>query len=186
MSGLLAWHVSDTLDNDAPLTEEQVRSTVEPIRDDGEKAEAQHAPEWNELDTDESDELVGLSPRVVGSDVHDSKQYAPWWADMASDPHNIIVDRQVASSGTAAAREMQGEQGHGTMEYEVGIEPAIRAGAAFGNDYFLSNPAQIQEGAGAYMTPLGDDNFANAIAQSNATRNSRTAYNDSLFADFLG
>jgi hypothetical protein len=186
MSGLLAWHVSDVMDNDAPLTEKEVRSTVEPVRNDGEKAEATHAPEWNELDTDESSELVGLSPRVVGSDTVDSKEYPPWWVAGASDMHNVLIDSQVASSGTAAAREVAGQQGHGTMQYEIGIEPVIRAGAAFGNDYFLSHAAEIQEGAGNYMNALNDDNFANAIAQSNANRNSRQAFNDSLFADFLG
>lgn len=184
MSGLLMWHVGDA--QGAPLTEEEANTTIEPIRDDPEMAEAQHAPEFNEIDTDESGELTGLAPRLVGSDTIDTDKYAPWWADAATENHNAIIDNQVASSGTAAARELAGQQGHGTMQYAQGIEPVIRDGGMFGNDYFLSNYATIQDGAGDYMNPLGDDNWANAVAQSVGTSNSRDAYNDSLYASFLG
>jgi hypothetical protein len=168
------------------MTEAEATATVEPIRTDGEMAEAQHAPEFNEIDTDESGQLLGLAPREVGSDTVDTDKYQPWWAAAASTPHNILVDEQVASSGTAAARELAGQQGHGTMQYALGIEPVIRDGAAFGNDYFLSHDATIQDGAGDYMNPLGDDNWANAVAQSVGTANSRDAFNDSLYASFLG
>jgi hypothetical protein len=178
------WHVGDT--HGVPLTEEEAQTTVEPIRHDDSSAEASHAPEWNEIDTDESGELVGLSPRLVGSDTKETEKYSPWWAPFATENHNEIIDNQVASSGTAAAREMSGEQGHGTMQYAIGIEPVIRPGAAFGNDYFLSNPAVIQDGAGSYMTPATSDNWGNAVAQSQAASNSRQAFNDSLFANFIG
>lgn len=183
MSGILMWHVGDS--QGAPLNEAEAVTTVEPIRTDPEMAEAPHAPEFNEIDTDESGQLVGLSPRLVGSDTVDTQKYEPWWAGFADENHNKIIDDQVASSGTAAAREMQGQQGHGTMQYALGIEPEIRPGAAYGNDYFLSNPATIQDGAGDYMNVLGDDNWANAVAQSVGTQNSRQAYSDTLFADFL-
>lgn len=183
MSGILMWHVGDS--QGASLTEEEAQTTVEPIRTDPEMAEAAHAPEFNEIDTDESGQLVGLAPRLVGSDTVDTEKYPPWWAEFADQNHNSIVDNQVSSSGTAAAREMAGQQGHGTMQYALGIEPEIRPGAAFGNDYFLSNPAVIQDGAGAYMNPIDNDNWANAIAQSVGTQNARTAYNDSLFSDFV-
>lgn len=184
MSGLLMWHVGDS--QGAPMSEEEARSTVEPIRHDGETAEAQHAPEFNEIDTDESGQLNGLAPRLVGSDTVDSVKYPPWWAPAATENHNAIIDDQVASSGTAAARELAGEQGHGTMQYALGIEPEIRDGARFGNDYFLANFATVQDGAGNYMTPAVGDDWANAVAQRTALSNSRDAFNDSLFASFLG
>jgi len=184
MSGLLMRHVGDS--QGAPMTEEEATTTIEPIRHDPEMAEAQHAPEFNEIDTDESGELTGLAPRLVGSDTVDTDKYAPWWAERATVNHNAVVDNQVASSGTAAARELAGQQGHGTMQYALGIEPIIRDGAEFGNDYFLSHNATVQDGAGDYMTPLADDNWANAVAQSVGTSNSRDAYNDSLYAAFLG
>lgn len=181
MTGMVLW-LNET--PDASLTEAEVRSTVEPIRTDA-SPELNAPPEFNEIDTDESGQLVGLSPRVMAGDTTDSQQYSPWWADLMQD-HNAIIDEQVSSSGTAAKRELAGEQGHGTLQYTQSMEPVIRAGAAFGNDYFLSNPAVIQDGAGDYMNPMASDSFANAIAQSQATLASRKAYNDSLFADFLG
>lgn len=182
MSGLLMWHVGDS--QGAGMTTREATATVEPIRDDGQSAEMQHAPGWNEIDTDESGELLGLAPRVVGSDTIDTEKYAPWWAAAASSNHNKIIDDQVASSGTAAARELAGQQGHGTMQYAIGIEPVIREGAEYGNDYFTTNPAVIQEGMGDYMTPTGD-NWAAALSQSVGTSNSRQAFNDSLYASLI-
>lgn len=184
MSGVLMWHVGDS--QGAAMTEEEVTATTEPIRNDGESAEQSHAPGWNEFDSDESGELHGLAPRLAGSDTIDTEKYRPWWAGLADVNYNSPIDDQVASSGTAAAREMAGQQGHGSMQYALGIEPVIREGAEYGNDYFTTNPAVIQEGAGDYMTPLNDDAWANALGQANATANSRQAFNDSLFADFIG
>jgi hypothetical protein len=178
------WHVGDS--QGAPLTEEEAVTTVEPIRTDDTTAEMHHAPEFNEIDTDESGELVGLSPRLVGSDTIDTAKYPPWWAPFATKNHNAVIDNQVATSGTAAGREMAGEQGHGTMQYAIGIEPVIREGASYGNDYFITHDAEIQDGAGNYMNPTFADDWANAVAQSVAVGNSRDAYNDSLYAAFLG
>lgn len=169
-----------------PQTSNEVRSTVEPVRTDNVSAEQVDAPEWNEFDSDESGELVGLSPRVAGSDTHDIEQTAPFWAALATAEHNQIVDRQVATSGTAAAREMAGEHGHGTMQYALGIEPVIRAGASFGNDYFVSHSADIQDGAGAYMAPTENDNWAVALAAANAEKNSRKAFQSTQYDAFLG
>jgi hypothetical protein len=183
MSSILIHAVTQTT-SDQSLKE--ATSTVEPVRNDGTTAELQHAPEFNEINTDSSGELVGLSPRVVGSDTHDIDKYAPWWADFATENHNEIIDNQVASSGTAAKRELAGQQGHGTMQYAIGIEPVIRPGAEFGNDYFLSNPTQIQEGAGNYMAPMWGDQWVNAVNARNAEINSRAAANDSLYSSLLG
>lgn len=182
MSGMLMWDLGSPVG--VPMTTEEANRTLEPIRKDGELAEATHAPDWNELDTDEGS-TPGLAPRAVAGDTTDSEQYAPWWAAAASYNHNEIVDNQVASSGTAAAREVAGEQGHGTMQYAESMEPVIRDGAAFGNDYMLANPAVIQEGAGNYMTPV-TDRWASAVAQNRATQDSRAAFQDSQYAAFLG
>jgi len=168
-----------------PQRESSVRSTVEPLRDDNITAEAQKPPDWNENDTDESGELVGLAPRVVGSDTRDRETYQPWWARLATVNHNEITDNQVASSGTAAAREIAGEQGHGTMQYAIGIEPQIRDGAAFGNDFFVFDQVGIQDGAGEYMTPNDINNWAHSVQQSQAASASREAYMSTLYANFL-
>jgi len=170
----------------APMDESAVRSTLEPVRTDGELAEQQHAPDWNEHDTDESGQLKGLSPRTVGSDTIDTAKYVPWWTRAASALHNVFIDQQVASSGTAAAREEAGQQGHGTMQYAIGIEPVIRDGAAFGNDYFASHEAGIQDGAGSYMQPdPSQNNWATQVAAANARNNSRKAYQSTLYKNFL-
>lgn len=170
----------------APVDEQQVRSTLDPIRTDPELSEAQHAPDWNEHDTDESGQLMGLSPRAVGSDTHDTIKYVPWWTRAASAVHNILIDQQVASSGTAAAREEAGQQGHGTMQYEIGIEPVIRDGISFGNSYFESHQAGIQDGAGDYMQPdSSQNNWALQVAAASAEKNSRAAYQSTLYKSFL-
>lgn len=160
--------------------ESEVRSTLEPVRTDG-PAETKEAPDWNERETDNSGELVGLSPRVAGAKTEDSEQYVPGWAEGASTPHNILIDQQVASSGTAAAREMAGVQGHGTMQYAESIDPVIRDGAAFGNDYFAVHDKDIQDGAGDYMAPVPDQ-WHNAVAASRARSNSRAAFSASQYA----
>ena len=170
----------------APVDELQSRATVEPIRSDGEQAEMQHAPDWNELSSDDSGQLVGLASRQVGSDTHDTVKYRPWWAAAASYAHNILIDQQVASSGTAAQREERGEQGHGSMQYEIGIEPVIRDGTAFGNGYFASHEKVIQEGAGEYMQPDASLNhWATQVAAANGRDNSRKAYQSTLYKNFL-
>jgi hypothetical protein len=177
-----AWFLGATAG--VPQSESEVRDTLEPIRDDGDLAEQDAPPDWNEPASDKSGELTGLAPRVEGSFTTDTVKTAPFWAPLANVNHNALVDNQVASSGTAASRELAGQHGHGTMQYEVGIDPLIRDGAAFGNDYFVSHDPGIQDGAGAYMSPPGQDNWASSVAQSMAERRSREAYMSTAYANF--
>lgn len=158
-----------------PQDESVVRSTMDPIRDDNQDAETEHPPDWNELDTDQSGELSGLAPRVPGSDTVDTQKYSPWWTPLAQINHNELTDNQVSSSGTAAARESAGQQGHGTTQYAIGIEPVIREGAAYGQDYFDAGERGANVDGGHYMTPVVSDDWANAIAQQAATDRSRRA-----------
>ena len=168
-----------------PQDESAVRSTIEPIRVNSDSAELQDAPEWNEIQTDDSGELVGLSPRMVAGDTHDIEKYAPI---IDTFNHNRIIDDQVSSSGTAAAREASGVQGHGTMQWTESLEPVIRDGGAYGNDYFAADPVDIQSGAGEYMSPdlQGNNHWASRVAAANAEKASRQAYMSSLFSDFVG
>jgi len=110
----------------------------------------------------------------------------PWWANLASADYESRIDRQVSSSGTAARREEAGQSGHGTMQYAIGIEPVIRDGASYGNDYFVTNERNIQEGMGAYMTPDDNGNWGNKIAAAQARNASRQAYQASLYQNLLG
>lgn len=168
-----------------PQHESEVRSTVEPVRDDSQDAESSHAPDWNEFDNDSSGELVGLTPRVAGSDTRDTEKFVPWWSALATQNHSKQINDQVATSGTAAARENAGQAGHGTMQYAQGIEPVIRDGAAYGNDYFSTNPAGANEAAGMYMTPADSDNWVSALAQNSAEARSRKAFQASNLNAFL-
>lgn len=177
-----AWFLGST--HSVPQNEDEARSTLEPIRTDA-PPEMDSPPEWNEQEFDSSGSLVGLSPRDVGSDTRDSEQYTPWWIAGADELHNPIVDEQVSSSGTAASRESSGQQGHGTMQYAIGIEPVIRPGAAFGSDYFASHEAVIQDGAGSYMLPPGQDDYMQALVSASAEKASREAFQATQYAAFL-
>lgn len=180
-----AWMLGAT--DSVPQDEDAVRDTRDPIRSDGgDSAEMDAPPDWNEFESDDSAQLTGLSNRNVAGHTQDPVKSAPWWAALSIFNHNRIIDDQVASSGTAAAREMAGQSGHGTMLIEQSIEPQIREGTRFGQEHFLSNEAVIQDGAGAYMTPVDTDAWNSAVAQRAATDNARKATQSSLYAAFLG
>ena len=178
-----AWFLGAT--HGVPQDDTQARSTIEPIRDDGENAELKEAPEYNEFETDNSGELVGLSPRDVSGHTVDIEKYPPWWAEKASADLNHITDDQVSTSGTAAQRELAGQQGHGTTQYEESLEPTVRDGATFGDDYFVTAAKDIQEGMGAYMESPVEDQWASIAAQSSAIANSRTAYQGTQWGDLF-
>jgi len=179
-----AWFLG--MSQSVPQSENEVRSTVEPIRDDSANVEASGAPDWNEFESDSSGELVGLSPRVKAPDTVESQDNTnPMSLDLAAQNHNALIDNQVATSGTAAAREARGEAGHGTMQYAESLEPVIRPGAAFGNEYFDVLKPDIQDGAGNAMNPTDTDAWNSAVAQSVATSRSRQAYQASAYNAFL-
>lgn len=179
-----AWFLGAT--QSVPQTENEVRSTVEPIRTDAANVESTGAPDWNEFESDNSGELVGLTPRVKGAETVESKPNTdPTGLALSTQNHNAIIDNQVATSGTAAARESRGEAGHGTMQYAESLEPVIRPGASFGNEFFDIQKPQIQDGAGNALNPTDTDDWNLAIAQSAATANSRRAYQSSLYNAFL-
>lgn len=157
-----------------PQNESEVRSTVNPLRENADTTEAQHTPEFNAPASDSSGELTGLNTRIVGSDVRETQKYRPHTVDAPVD-YTSQIDNQVASSGTAAARESAGQAGHGTMFHQVGITPEIRDGAAFGNDYFKAESAGLQAGAGTYMQPV-PEHGSNVAAGDAAERNSRAAF----------
>lgn len=129
-----------------PLDEAKVRATTGPVDKDAPAAEATGAPEFAEVETDQSPLPSGLAHRMLASFWHPRQQSAPGiMADLATTPHNVIVDQQISTSGTAAARELAGQRGPGTIPYAEGIEPVIRDGAAFDNTYFAAGKRDIQE-----------------------------------------
>lgn len=173
MSTLLFGHNRDLV----PVDENAVRRTTDVVPpSDQPPAEMVGPPEFNEVETDLNPH-TGLATRQVASDWHASEKYSPEWALHANPTESFaIIDRQIDSSGTAAMREMAGEQGHGTMAYAIGIEPVIRDGGAYGADYFAVDPRLIQETGGAYMTPApGQDHDAVSANASQAVRNAKDA-----------
>lgn len=170
----------------AEVQESATRITDEPVRTDGEDAQQAKAPDFNEVSTDTSPELMGLRRRMEASYTVESQQYRPALLETADATHNILIDDQVASSGTAAKREEAGISGHGSAQYAIGIEPELREGSKFGNTYFDRGGSPIQEGSGIAMNPIHGDNWATAVIASQAASASRKAHQDSLYTEFLG
>ena len=167
-----------------PQNEDDARSTLEPIRTSGATVEGDE-PEWNEFQSDDSPELVGLAPRLKGPDTRDSEHGPAFWLAQAGYPYNDRIDEQVSSSGTAAAREASGKFGHGTMQYADSVEPVVRDGGSFGQTYFAGHPHDIQSEAGDYMAPALADNWAVAVDTAEAKAAARGSYQASLYNEFL-
>lgn len=152
-----------------PADEKVVRSTATPVDNTAPAAVQDHVPDFNEKpDTDDNPNL-GIVNRQLASLWVEGQQYPPFWGDEVAEQadHNLLIDRQVSTSGTAAAREAAGQFGHGTASYAVGIEPTsdLREGGKLGNDYFSAGKPDIQETAGNYMTaPPGYDQATAAAA----------------------
>lgn len=167
---------------EVPTDESDVRTTVTTVEDD-QPAEQEHAPEWNETETD-PDTGGGLTSRQLGSHVVAGQRFTPDTDQSAQDEHNAIVNRQVSTSGTAAAREASGEWGHGSLQVVEGIEPTIVDGHQMGYDYFTTHP-RPDSASGSYMTPaMTADPESEAAAQAAATSGSRHAVQGSMYAAY--
>ncbi len=131
-----------------PADEKVVRTTAEPYEHDAPAAVQDSMPDQQEVTTDTNPDL-GMVGRQLASHWVPTEKSTPAWIPEsdAQYQHNAIVDRQVASSGTAAARESRGEWGHGTMAYAVGIAPVgdLTDGGKMGNEYFVRTSRDIQE-----------------------------------------
>lgn len=178
-----AWFLGNAL----PVAQDEsaVRSTVEPIRTDPEEAQSTDAPDWNENETDASGQLTGLSHHTPASAVEEVQKFKPWWTVAASADYSTQVNNQISTAGTAAAREENGVQGHGTMQYTKSVEPVIRDGGFYGSSFFSVDKPTVQDGQGNYMTPSMPDHWGATVAQDSATKASRKAYQDSLYSAFL-
>lgn len=172
-----------------PADENVVRRNTTPSNPDAPPAEMTSAPDFNEVATDSNPEL-GLEPRQLASHVHPRQQYTPFWLGQVDrqEEHNAIIDRQISTSGTAAAREAAGEFGHGTLMVTEGIEPVqdLRDGGKFGNEYFTVHERDIQEGAGNYMTtPPGTDQATTAMVSSTGKTAAMRARQAAAYNAFL-
>ena len=118
----------------------------------------------------------------MSSHVIDTARAVPNVGASAQDDYNGIINRQVSTSGTAAAKEATGQWGHGTLKIVEGIEPTIRDGGALGSHYFRTHERPLA-GSASYMTPAqASDPVTTAAAQAGAETNARSAVNKSMYA----
>jgi hypothetical protein len=159
---------------------ETARTLIEPVRD---SAIPEVNTEYNAVVLDTTPELTGLSRTTATADNTPSRQNPPpgYESDWTS-----IIDNQVASSGTAAARESSGVRGHGSMAYDASIEPVLREGARLGGDYFMSNAMPVQDGSTNQMGSTVQDNLWASSAQAFAAKQARAAYNSTLYSQMVG
>jgi hypothetical protein len=161
---------------DAPADEKRARSTTEPVDPDAPAAVEQDVPEFNEAERS-STPHHGLRDSNLASHYIRSAKYPPGWAGQAQvTPSFAMVNERQATAGTAAEREMAGQQGHGTMSYAIGLEPTLYEGGALGNDYFTADHPGIQPSMGNYMElPPGYDRDKSAALSAQSAHDSHTA-----------
>jgi hypothetical protein len=154
--------------------EETVRATTEPVRVDAPADVDPAAPENISEVVVATTPHAGISTAQVASHWIEGEQHAPGWADQAQvGPSFSRINDNQAVLGTAASREMSGEFGHGSASYAMALEPVLRDGAVFGQDYFAADHPGIQPAAGRYMESLQERD----VAAANAGRASLAAGN---------
>lgn len=173
-----------------PVDENTVRNTATPVEVDGEAAEQEAAPSWNQPHETDTNPNLGMVNRQLGSHTIAMQRFVPSWLNEVNSnaDANDIVNRQVSSSGTAAAREASGTWGHGTLLVTEGIEPVagLVDGGRMSNEYFTANDPEIQSSAGNFMTqPPGYDHTVPALVAGVGKTAARTAAQSSLYNAYL-
>jgi hypothetical protein len=169
---------------EATRNEEAVRSTLDPVTD-APAAEAPSEPDYNEHLV-YPEPVQGLNRHEMLGHTTPSEQYAPFWTPKASEDFESRINRQVSSSGTAAARENAGMQGHGTMQRTETVEPQLNEETALGADYFAAHPVNVQGTSGDYMSDQVGDPQLRALADSFANAQARQAAQSGMYGAWLG
>lgn len=180
--------------NGVPADEKVVRSTATPVDDTAPAAMQDSPPDFNEIPQEDPNPNLGIVNRTTASHWVEGEQYSPFWAAEVDNQwtHNNIIDRQISSSGTAAAREAAGQFGHGTASYAIGIEPVsdLRDGGKLGNEYLAVGKPDIQHTAGDYMSvPPGYDGSTSALVAATGRDAARVAGNspyDAMWNNYMG
>lgn len=173
-----------------PADEQEVRATTDKIDINEAPSVMTDEPEIGEVETDPTPGISGLHNHQLASKWYQGEKFTPSWLGNADQQsvNSVIVDGQVSSSGTAAARESQGIFGHGSMSYAVGIEPAqgLAPGGQFGETYLSVDRPDIQHTAGSYMsTPPGVDRDVTGLVSDTTKRNARYAKQATLYDTWL-
>lgn len=170
----------------APPSEEVVRRTAVPYYADKPAAEMDDQPVQQEYESD-SDPELGMNTRQLASAWHEGQRGTPFWIGRVDDvtASQARINDQVSSSGTAAQREASGIVAP-NASYAIGIEPvADLNGAAFGNEYFVRDQREIQDGMGDMMTvPPGYDKQTMAEVNARGKEAARDAAQASLYSRF--
>ena len=166
-----------------PADEKVVRSTTQPVYLDKPAAMADDMPVQQEYDSD-SDPALGMNTRQLASHwVEGEAGTPPYIHNEDLTASQASINRQVASSGTAASREEAGKV-RPPLSYAVGIEPVSDLnGAKFGNEYFVREPRDIQETMDAQMT-IPPDHQNNAQLSQQGKDNARDAATAGLYRAF--
>lgn len=134
----------------APADQELARATTQTVSVDAPPDVEQGIPDFNET-VRATTQHDGLTTSDLAPPYIEAHKYIPEWAGNAQvGPSFSRINDTQATLGTAAAREMAGEFGHGSMPVTIGIEPVIRDGGTFGTDYFGVDKPGIQGG----MSPM--------------------------------
>jgi hypothetical protein len=171
-----------------PADEKVVRSTATPVDIDAPPAMQNDMPEMSEVETDPNPTL-GMVNRQKSSKWIDRFRSRPEWIPevSAGTAANSIINEQVSSSGFAASQEAAGNWGHGTMPAAIGIEPVgdLREGGKMGNEYFVVNEKDIQEGMTDSMTlPPGSDQDTKGRVAATGKVNARQAAMAGMYNTF--
>jgi hypothetical protein len=166
--------------------EANVRSTVTVVQDDAPPSVEAGAPEFNQVTTDPITE-GGLTSHQLASKVTDSVQSPPPVGNANAEGAMFgIVNGGQSTKGHAAALELAGIQGHGTLMITEGIEPVISDGRAFSETYFSAGGRPVQSTADKAMSPAQSaDPSTSAAAQATATRAARQAAQASMYQSFV-
>jgi hypothetical protein len=167
-----------------PADEKVIRNTATPYVRDAPAAMQEDMPEAQELETDPNPDL-GMAPRQMASKWVDGVSAVPQIDTVnGQNISNQMINQQVSTSGSAAAREASG-QTHKNLSYAVGIEPVFDLGDPnhkFGNTYFVREERDIQEGAGDYMSaPPGYDHSLQGNISAAGKQRARQASQSSMY-----
>ena len=184
MTSLMFGHLSGI---GVPADEVVVRSTATPVEHDAPAAVQEDMPMPNEVETDSNPHL-GMVNRQLASDWHEGVRGVPAWIPEVDAVSNsaTIINSQVSSSGTAAARESSGVTIK-NMSYAVGIEPVsdLVDGHKMGNEYFTTNPKLIQSTMTDSMSlPPGSDQQTSGKVSALGKDNARKAAQAAIYNSY--
>lgn len=171
-----------TRNGPAPRDEAVIRSTTNTVNNDAPPAMQESAPDYNNFTSDKRED-GGLTPNTLASHVVPTEKYSPIQTNQNTDLYSI--NESLSAKGTAAAREMAGEYGHGTMKVVEGIEPVLVDGTRFDNVYFKANVGVVQGAAGEYMAASFVDTEVIGQVEQQRRKKAAEAANGPLYDAFL-